>query len=101
MAASERATVRRRLRALHGRYSRAQRAMKAYEEERTALYIEARALVPPMTFKEIADIFGVTEAAVMQKVKRYHDAERAKRAKRRPRHTPVPESVQVHEAVSV
>lgn len=43
------------------------------ESERTHLYRAAREKVdgrPLLTFKEIADVYGVTEAAVMQKSKR-------------------------------
>ena len=73
--------VRTKLRALHKRHARTTGQLDQLEDERTKLYLEARALDPPMTFKEIADIFGVTEAAVMQKVKRHASKPKAKRAR--------------------
>ena len=42
----------------------------AMEEQRADLYIQARALTPPLTFRQIAQTFGVTESAVMQKISR-------------------------------
>lgn len=63
--------MRKRLEALQRRHARHQGKTKDLEDERSRLYVEARELDPPMTFREIADIFGVTEAAVMQKTKRH------------------------------
>lgn len=60
----------RRLARLRGRLERANEQVRQLEAARTQLYVEARELDPPMTFKAIADVFGVTEAAVMQKVTR-------------------------------
>jgi hypothetical protein len=47
------------------------------EAERTGLYRSCREVIdgrPVLTFKEVADIYGVTEAAVMQKWKRANGA---------------------------
>ncbi len=68
--ASDRKAVIRKLRTVAKRHDRASAALAAAERERTEVYLEARAVEPPVTFREIADIFGVTEAAVMQKLKR-------------------------------
>lgn len=67
----------RRLTGIKSKLERANLQVRALEEARTAAYLDARALEPPMTFKAIADVFGVTEAAVMQKVSR-HAAAQAK-----------------------
>lgn len=50
------------------KYRKAAAGLAALEDERTALYLEARAA--GVTFRDIAAAFGVTEAAVMQKIKR-------------------------------
>lgn len=89
--ASDHTRVRGQLRALHKRHTRASMTLAECEAQRTTLYLQARALDPPMTFKEIADIFGVTEAAVMQKVKRHTSKPKAKRPRKRaPELVPVP-----------
>lgn len=59
------------LRRLAARYNRAVAHLAALEDDRAEAYLAARALDPPVTFKAIADAFGVTEAAVMQKIKRH------------------------------
>lgn len=59
-----------KLRRLKVRHDRATAALLALEEERVALYQEARDLDPAITFREIAGIFEITEAAVMQKLRR-------------------------------
>lgn len=69
--ASEQAAVLRRMAANKTRLTKAESALAKVEGERTALYLEARALEPPVTFKDIADVYGITEAAVMQKVRRH------------------------------
>lgn len=83
--ASEQSAMRRSLRGLARRHASMIERAQVVEQERTAAYMAARALTPPLTFKEIADIFGVTEAAVMQKVKRHLDAEAKKKKPRRSR----------------
>ena len=50
------------------KYRKTTATLSALEDERTALYLEARAA--GVTFRDIAAVFGVTEAAVMQKIKR-------------------------------
>lgn len=77
LPASHRAMVR-RLSTIRRRLERVNASWKALEDERTQAYLAARALDPPMTFKAIADVFGVTEAAVMQKVTRHEKAQAAK-----------------------
>lgn len=64
------AKVRRRLERLKVRHDRATATLQAIEDERAALYVEARELQPALTYKAIADIFDVTEAAIIQKVNR-------------------------------
>lgn len=61
----------RKLRALHRRYTRAMTRVDEIEELRSQAYFEARSLDPPLTYKTIAEVFGVTEAAIMQKEKRW------------------------------
>lgn len=68
--ANERTAMLARLRALQKRYDTAVSRVDALEDERAALYVEARNMTPPITFRTIADIFGITEAAVMQKIRR-------------------------------
>ena len=72
MAASEQTVMLRRLRALYRRHARAVDKVGECERERTALYLEARALDPPVTYAQIAAVFQITEAAVMQKVSRHY-----------------------------
>lgn len=53
--------------------AKANAALAALENERADLYRAARERVdgkPLVTFRDIASIYGVTEAAVMQKAKR-------------------------------
>lgn len=64
-----------RLRRLRRSLDLANARVRALEDRRTALYLEARQLDPPMTYMAIAKAFGVTEAAVMQKVSRAAAAE--------------------------
>lgn len=52
------------------RFEQAQAKVAAMEDERADLYIAARSIDPPLTFRQIAATFGVTEAAVMQKINR-------------------------------
>lgn len=61
----------RRLTTFRRRYLRDAARAEATEQARTDLYLAARELDPPLTFKDIADVFEVTEAAVMQKVRRH------------------------------
>lgn len=68
----------RRLRALHRRYTKAVDRVTEIEAARNELYLEARALDPPLTFESIARVFGVTSTAVMQKVGR-HNVKQAKK----------------------
>jgi hypothetical protein len=63
-----------RLRSLHGRHKKAVDRLEALEQERAELYLEARAMTPPITFKSIAAIFEVTEAAIMQKLRRERES---------------------------
>lgn len=54
-------------------YKRLQAAgarLDVLEAERDRLYEQARAMDPPVTYAAIAAVFDVTEAAIMQKVKR-------------------------------
>jgi hypothetical protein len=69
MATERQATIT-RMRAFARKYRRALATVETLERERLTVYQEARACDPPVTFKEIADTFGITEAAVMQKIKR-------------------------------
>lgn len=83
---NDRQLVMRRLRALHRRYTRTMQRVDECEELRSQLYAEARALDPPITYKSIAAVFDVSEAAVMQKERRWKEnnglaAKRGKRAK--------------------
>lgn len=48
------------------RYQRAQARIDELWREREEMYIAARQLKPPLTFRQIAEVFGITEAAVMQ-----------------------------------
>lgn len=64
------ATVVRRMQRFRVRYDRATTALQQLEDERAELYEAARQLDPPMTFREIAAVFEITEAAVMQKMRR-------------------------------
>lgn len=66
----EREQMLKSLRQLHARYEKATAALQAIEDERAELYLAARSMDPPMTFRAIANVFGVTEAAVMQKLRR-------------------------------
>lgn len=52
-------------------------AQLAHRRERAAIYAEGRELDPPMTYAEIAEIYGITEAAVMQLVKKYYAEQEA------------------------
>lgn len=61
----------RRLASFRKKYLRDTARAEATEQARTDLYLAARELEPPLTFKDIADVFEVTEAAVMQKVRRH------------------------------
>lgn len=68
---NERQLVMRKLRALHRRYTRTMARVDECEELRSQLYVEARSLTPPITYRSIAEVFGVSEAAVMQKERRW------------------------------
>jgi hypothetical protein len=57
-----------RLRKHRGRYEKAEQGIVDLRTERIALYREARALKPPLTFDEIADAVGITAAAVQQAI---------------------------------
>lgn len=59
-----------RLRRVRDRLEKATAILTLIEEERAAAYLAARDCDPPITFKAIADVFGITEAAVMQKSKK-------------------------------
>lgn len=58
------------LRRVRDRLDRANARMAQIEDDRAAAYVAARECTPPLTFQVIADVFGVTESAVMQKHKR-------------------------------
>ena len=60
-----------RLQAFERKYAKVAGVLADLEAERSRLYVEARELDPPVTFRDIAGVFGVTEAAVMQKIKRH------------------------------
>lgn len=47
-------------------YQRTQNRIDELWRERVDLYAAARELKPPLTFRQIAEVFGITEAAVMQ-----------------------------------
>lgn len=68
--ANDPAVILRRMKTLRTRLAKASVALAALEEQRLQLYVDARACEPPITFKQIADEFGITEAAVMQKINR-------------------------------
>lgn len=82
VSASEHAEVMKRLRDFARRYNAAIRRRDEVEEARSRLYVEARSLEPPITYKVIGQVFGVSEAAVMQKERRW--LEQNGRAKRTP-----------------
>lgn len=90
MAASDRQTVLRRIRSVAGRYQRGKERMELLEAERTSVYREARALEPPITFATLAREFGVTEAAIMQKINRQDDRDAQRKRPRRKPAAPVP-----------
>jgi CRP-like cAMP-binding protein len=56
------------LRKLAERYRRAKSTVDGLDEERGLAYARARAIDPPLTFKQIAEAVGITEAAVQQKL---------------------------------
>lgn len=68
-----RGVVRRRMERNREVGRRVNQALLDYEAERTVIYVAGRELDPPMTYKEIAAVYGITEAAVMQKVKRFYE----------------------------
>lgn len=82
---NERQLVMRKLRALHRRYTRTMQRVDECEVLRSELYAEARALTPPITFKSIAAVFDISEAAVMQKLKRTTEKENGTPTARKPR----------------
>lgn len=67
--------VKKRLVRVKRRLDKASAALDAIQHERAALYVEARELDPPITYKTIADIFGTTEAAAIQMVTRQQKAQ--------------------------
>lgn len=71
-----------RMREFRSRYKVLAAGMEKMEAQRAALYVEGRKLDPPMTFREMADIFGITQAAVMQSVDRVLNPGRKKKPKR-------------------
>lgn len=77
MSSTDQQTVLRKLKRCHVQYTRATAAVEALEEERLALYLEARRCSPPITFRAIAAVFEVTEAAVMQKLRRAEAGDKA------------------------
>lgn len=84
--ASDEAGMLAELRALNQRMKRATTSLDECERQRSELYAKARAMDPPLTFKQIADVFGVTPAAVMQKLDRATEQAASKpKTKRKPR----------------
>lgn len=73
------------LRALNQRMKRATTSLDECERLRSELYAKARAMDPPLTFKQIADVFGVTPAAVMQKLDRANEQAASRPKPKRPR----------------
>lgn len=71
---SEQQAMLKQLGKLHARYERAVATLAELEVERAEMYQAARDLDPPLTFRAIAGVFGVTEAAVMQKLRRTAEA---------------------------
>lgn len=74
-ANDERARVRRKMQRFAQRGVKVNQALNDYRDELTAVYMEGRQLDPPMTYKEIAEIFGITEAAVVQKVNKPRESQ--------------------------
>lgn len=68
----EQSRMLRDMRTFAKRFEAKQAEVAKMENDRADLYIAARAIDPPLTFRVIADTFGVTEAAVMQKIKRHN-----------------------------
>ena len=69
-ARAERSAVLRRMTSVRARLRAANARVAELEAERTEVYRAARQLDPPVTYRYLADHFGVTEAAIMQKLKR-------------------------------
>lgn len=69
-ARAERAGFVRSLKALARRHRHTVELLARLDEERATAYEAARALDPPMTLRQLADIFGVSEAAITQHISR-------------------------------
>ena len=67
---AERRDMMKRLKTLAAQHQRATARLTALEDDRAEAYEAARALDPPITFRQIASIFGCSEAAVMQHLSR-------------------------------
>ena len=63
--------VLRRLEANRRKLERLNEVLEALEAARGDLYLAARSADPPVTYADIANVYGVTEAAIIQKVKRH------------------------------
>lgn len=65
------------MRDFQARYRVLSTAMDKLEAQRGELYLRGRALDPPMTYKALAAIFEVTQAAIQQKERRILEARAA------------------------
>ena len=69
---NEREALLRSMRALAARRAKAASVLTAIDQARVPLYEQARAFDPPLTFREIAECFGVTTTAIQQACVRHH-----------------------------
>lgn len=67
-----RARVRRKMERNRDQGRAIDQAQIDHRKQRAALYAEGRELDPPMTYAEIAEIFGITEGAVMQLTRKFY-----------------------------
>lgn len=71
--ASDERRILARLRKLRGQIDAGEAKVRGLYAERESLFLEGRALVPPLVQREMGDASGVTEAAVIHVVKRAND----------------------------
>lgn len=64
----EQAALLKRMRKMRAQYEKVLARAETMWDQRGAVYEEARALDPPLTYAQIAEAFGITQAAVMQKI---------------------------------
>lgn len=69
-----RAELRAQMIEFNNRYKKLAAGMEEMERRRGVLYAAGKESDPPMTFRELAEIFEVTQSAVMQKLKRHYES---------------------------